>query len=327
LHLHGAEKPLPAGWAKNFNMAMDAQPTLQSAPNSAIPSFLTQYYDPKLIDVLFAPMKAAQVAGERQLGDWTTQTATFELIEMTGAVTSYGDYNNSGQAKINFNFPQRQAYYYQTMTRWGELELERAGLAKIDYANRLNMSSVYILNKFQNQTYLFGVSGLQAYGMTNDPSLTAPISPATKAAGGTGWPKGTGLEVYADIQSLYAQAQTQLNGNIDLESDMTLIMPPTSQTYLTNTTQFNVNVMDLLEKNFPNMKIETIPEYATASGNLMQLVVNQIDGQKTWECAFNEKLRSHPVIIEESAFKQKKSQGTYGTVIYRPIAIAQMLGI
>ena len=67
-------------------------------------------------------------------------------------------------------------------------------------------------------------------------------------------------------------------------------------------------------------------EYATDAGELVQMICTEIEGQKTAECAFTEKMRAHPVILDLSAFKQKKSQGTYGTVIYRPFAISSLLG-
>jgi hypothetical protein len=85
--------------------------------------------------------------------------------------------------------------------------------------------------------------------------------------------------------------------------------------------------MTLLKTNFPNMRIETAPEYATASGNLVQLFPDDLEGQRTVDVAFTEKLRAHPVKVELSSFKQKKSQGTWGAIIYRPILIASMIGI
>ena len=36
---------------------------------------------------------------------------------------------------------------------------------------------------------------------------------------------------------------------------------------------------------------------------------------------------AHPIVVGASSFKQKKSQGTWGTVIFRPFLIAQMLAI
>lgn len=308
--------------------ACDAQPALVTTSNSGIPAFLSTFIDPKLIEVLVAPMKAAEVVGdELKKGDWTTETAMFPVVESTGETSSYGDYSTSGVAGTNFNFPQRQSYHYQVMTQWGERELERAGLARIDLANRLNLASVLTLNKFQNKTYFYGVSGLQNYGLLNDPSLSAAITPVTKIAGGTSWTNATALEVLADIQKLYTKLQTQMNGLVELDSRMTLAMSPASEVALTKTTEFNVNVSDILKKNFPNLTVKTAPEYSTGSGELAQLILDDFEGQRTASCAFTEKLRAHPIVVKASSFEQKKSQGTWGTIIFRPAAIAQMLAI
>jgi len=308
--------------------ACDAQPALVTVSNAGIPAFLSTYVDPKLIEVLVSPMKAAEIVGDEvKKGDWTTETAMFPVVESTGVTSAYGDYSESGVAGVNSNFPQRQSFHYQVMTQWGERELERAGLARIDWANRMNIASALTLNKYQNKTYFFGVAGLQNYGLLNDPSLSSAISPTTKIAGGTGWANATAQEINADVQKLYKQLQTQANGLVELDTKMTLAISPISEVYLTKTTDFNVNVADILKKNFPNLTIKTAPEYSTVSGELAQLIVDDMEGQRTASCGFTEKMRAHPIVVGASSFKQKKSQGTWGTVIFRPFLIAQMLAI
>jgi hypothetical protein len=314
--------------ASDGSLAYDAQPTLVTLSNSGIPAFLSTFIDPKLIEILVSPMKAAEIIGsEIKKGDWTTETAMFPVVESTGETSSYGDYSENGQAGANTNFPQRQSYHYQVITQWGERELEKAALARIDWANRVNIASVLTLNKYQNRSYFFGVAGLQNYGLLNDPNLPAFITPATKAAGGTSWTNATALEVVADIQALYSQLQTQANALVELDSKMTLALSPIAEVAFTKTTEFNVNVADIIKKNFPNMTVKTAPEYALASGQFVQLFAEEVEGQRTVDAAFTEKLRAHPIKIELSSFKQKKSQGTWGSIIYRPIFIASMLGV
>lgn len=334
IHFMGVNASLQKEGAANSlsfaqdGFACDAQPGLVTVSNAGIPAFLSTYVDPKLIEILVSPMKASEIVGdEAKKGDWTTETTMFPVVESTGKVTSYGDYSESGNAGVNVTFPQRQSYHYQVFTQWGEKELDRAGLARVDLANRLNIASALTLNKFQNKTYFFGVAGLQNYGLLNDPSLSAPIMPTTKVATGTSWANATAQEINNDIQKLYKQLQTQANGLVDLDTVMTLAISPISNTYMTKTTDFNVNVMDILKKNFPNMTIKTAPEYTTQSGELVQLFAPELEGQRTVQCAFTEKMRAHPIIVGSSNFKQKKSQGTWGTVIYRPFLIAQMLGV
>lgn len=308
--------------------AMDAQTVLVTTPNSGIPSYLTTFIDPAVIKVLLAPMKAAEIVGDEvKKGDWLTDTAMFLVVELTGEVSSYGDYNPNGVANANMNFPQRQSYHYQVITEWGEREMERAGLARVDWSNQKNLASVLILNKFQNRSYFFGVNGLQNYGLLNDPNLIAPVTP-TNESGNITWATKDALGVLADIALLFTNLQAQSLGNVDLSTPMTLAMSPVAEaTGLTKTNNFNVNVFDLIKKNYPNMTVKTAVEYGTSAGQLVQLIATEIEGQRTASCAFTEKLRAHPVKVELSSFLQKKSQGTWGTVVFRPIFISQMLGV
>lgn len=304
------------------SIALDAQPTLVTSANSGIPALFTTYIDPKLIEVLVQPMKAAQAYGETKYGDWVSDTAMFEVVESTGEVSSYGDFNANGSSGANLNYPQRQAYHYQTFTRWGERELERMAKAKVDWAARINIASVLVLNKYQNQTYLFGVAGLQNYGGINEPSLIAPIAVTAS------WSTSDGAAIYADILRLVSQMVLQGNGIVDADTPYTLILSPGNAVNLNKTNTFNVNVFDQIEKNF-NLTIVTVPEFATAgtsSTELVQLVANEVEGQKTATCAFTEKMRAHAMITHASSWEQKKSQGSWGFVLFRPIFIAQMVG-
>jgi hypothetical protein len=317
-------------------MAMDAEYPLVTNANSGIPAMLSTYIDPKLIEILVAPMKAAEAAGgEKKTGDWTTMTAMFPVIESTGEATSYGDYSESGSTGANFQFPQRQSYHYQTVTQWGERELANAGLAKIDWASRLNIASALTLNKYQNKTYLFGVSGLQNYGMLNDPALPADIVPNTKTATGTAWilPNGTinatNLEILQDVQKMFFNLQARNQGLIDVTTPMKLIMSPQSSVAMTvaNGTVTTVTAWDLISKAFPNLTLHTVPEYSTASGEKVQMLVEEFEGQRTLDCSFTEKMRAHPIIQAMSSFKQKKSAGTWGAIWYRPTFCESMLGV
>lgn len=175
--LPGAQAYLPPEYAADYGLAMDAQPALVTAANSGIPAYFTNYVEPELIRVLVTPMKGAQILGETKKGDWTTLSAQFPIAESVGEVSSYGDYNNNGVVSANVNWVPRQSYHFQTFTVWGERELEMYGAARIGWAAELNVASALTLNKFQNKSYFYGIAGLANYGLLNDPSLSAPITP------------------------------------------------------------------------------------------------------------------------------------------------------
>jgi len=243
---------------------------------------------------------------------------------------------------VNTMWPQRQSYLFQVIKEYGEREMERAGLAKISWAAEIDKAASVVLDKFLNLTYFFGVSGLQNYGLINDPALPASLTPGTKVAGnGNKWVyngsiNATANEVFADIQSLFLAAVTQSNGLIDQDTTMKLTMAPQVAIALTATNSYNVNVSDLIKKNFPNVTVETAVQMGVlsstnpqgiAAGNLVQLIATSVEGQDTGYCAFNEKMRAHPVIRQLSSFKQKVTAGTWGAIIRQPFAIASMSGV
>lgn len=242
------------------------------------------------------------------------------MVESTGEVSAYGDYNNGGNADTNTNFPQRQSFHYQIFTGWGEKELAYSGLAGIDLASRKNIASVLVLNKFQNASYFYGIAGLQNYGLLNDPNLPAPITPTVN------WDAATPDQIYADVLKMFKVLVRQSGGNVNQDTRMTLALSNTNAPNLNGTNQFNVNVFDQIKKNFPGIVVKTAPEYSTASGELVQLIVDEYEGQETMTAAFTEKLRAHAMVVGSSSFSQKKSQGTWGTVIWRPVLVTQMLG-
>jgi len=336
-----AKSYLPDEFRKDFALAMDAMPALMTDPNSAIPAYLTTMVDPTVLEIVFAPSKAAKIAGETKKGTWLDDTAMFPTVEHTGEVSSYGDFNTNGRAGANTTWPQRQSYLFQTVKEYGERELERADLARINWASQIDKAAATVSAKFQNLTYFYGVAGLQNYGLLNDPGLSASLTPATKVAGGVKWVNAGQInasanEVYADIQALFIKLVAQTAGLVDKESKLILAMSPTSDVALTATNSFNVNVYDLLKKNFPNIRFETAVQYGALSasnpqgvsgGELVQLIAEEIEGEKSVECAFNEKMRAHAVIKDMSSYKQKVTGGSWGAIVRRPMAFAQMLGV
>lgn len=325
----GAMDYLPDQYRRDFQGALDAAGPLVTVSNSGIPGYLVNYVDPELTRVLTTPMQGAVILGEAKKGDWTTLTATFPVVESTGEVSSYDDFGNNGRADANANFPQRQSYHYQTMTEWGERELEMAGAAKINWASELNIASALVLNKFQDNSYFFGVSGLQNYGLLNDPNLSAPVAPgATGSGGGITWESKDGQQIYDDIsQRLFGQLVAQTRGLINRRDKLKLCMSPEIEVNLTKTNQYNVNVTDQLAKNFPGLEIETAVQYATPAGQMVQLLADSVEGQQVGYAAFTEKMRAHAIVRDTSSFKQKKSQGTWGAIIRVPMGIASMIGV
>ena len=347
---YGAEPR--AYWPDNMAMALDglpsiaadAVPAIGSDPNAGIPALLTTYVDPKVYKWIFAALSIADIIGdERRIGDWADQTSMFPVAEPTGETTAYSDYGDGGlPSGFNANWAQYQQFLFQAVIDYGDLEIERYARAKINVVSEKQEARARNLNTFLNFMYAFGVSGIANYGLLNDPLLSASLTPAPKAYGGTAWQVGTVTkatpnEIFTDIQSLVTLVVQQTLGRANLASKMTLALGPVSHMAITATNSFNVNVSDLLKKNFPNLELNgTAVQYTAKSavnpqgitgGNLMQLIVHEIEGQETGFAAFGEKLRTFPVIRQLSSFRQKGMSGGWGTVLRMPMAVGSMFGI
>lgn len=324
---------IPPNLASNADLAMDALPTLITAGNSGIPAFLTNWVSPSVIEVLLTPNMGSQIIGEMKMGDWVTPTAFFPVAESVGEVSSYGDYSTNGEINSNINWPQRQSYGFQCVTQWGDKMLAQMAKGRINWANRQQIAAAKVMDKFQNLSYFFGVQGLQNYGLLNDPALPVALTPATKLAGGTRWvntngsQNATALEVMNDIGALVSNAIQTSGGNINTKSKGKLCMSPFISIAMTYLSQYNVSVAESLKKVYPGLEVMTAVEYNTASGQLVQVIFDEADGQEVGSCAFTEKMRGHGVVRDLSAFKEKKSGGTWGAVIYMPILIQQMIGV
>ena len=304
--------------------AMDAvslTPTLVGTPNSGIPNYLTTYVDPKVIEVNVAPTAAAELIGESKKGDWTTLVAAFIQAEPTTKVATYGDYSADGSSDANINYPQRQSYFFQTWTRWGERQLEMAGAGRVDLASQLNYASALGLAKFLNASYLFGIAGLQNYGLTNDPRLPTPVT------AGASWATATPDVIFNSLVAMFKALQTQGLGLIKQTDELRVGLDPTALADMNNVNTYGLAAAKLIKDAFPRMEFVAIPEYNTAAGRLVQMWAPKVEGQEVATCGFTEKMRAHAIERYSSYFRQKKSAGTWGAVIFKPFACTQQLGV
>jgi hypothetical protein len=317
---------------KNFALAMDAQPTMVTNPSAGIPAWLTSFIDPDIIRVFQAPNMGAQILTERKTGDWLTETAVFPMVENTGEVSSYGDYNQNGRSDVNTQFENRQSYLFQTFIEYGDREVERAGLMKLNLVSEKQMAAAKTLDKFADYTYHFGVAGLACYGILNDPSLSAALTPTTKAAGGVKWVNNgqvvaTAQEIYADFQMLFGQLTATTFGDINQNTRFKLVFPNAVAAALTAVNSFGITIRAFIKESFPNVEFISDPRYATTAGNVVQLIAEEVNGVQVGYCAFNEKMRDHRIVPDTSSMRQKKTGGTFGAIIRAPLGIAQMIGV
>lgn len=307
-------------------LANDA--AMVTAANSGVPVEFTSYIDPMVIPILTATRGAREIFGEAKKGDWTTSYARFQTSEITGEVEAYTDYGQGGASDVNPTFPVRTQYIYQTNIRYGDREVDVASRARLQLAADKQRAAATVIDIASNKFALYGVAGLEIYGLLNDPNLPADVSPLPNANTKTLWSEKSTKEIYEDVLYLFGRMADRGAGHIDANTELVLATSPATQVQLGKATDFNISARQMLETYFPKIRFVALPELATAtSGTSILLVAPTIEGLPTAQIGFSEKFRAMRLIPESSSFHQKFVGSSYGTIIYRPFAIGRMTGV
>lgn len=308
-------------------LANDA--AMVTAANSGVPVEFTSYIDPMVIPILTATHGAREIFGEAKKGDWTTSYARFQTSEITGEVEAYTDYGQGGASDVNPTFPVRTQYIYQTNIRYGDREVDVASRARLQLAADKQRAAATVIDIASNKFALYGVAGLEIYGLLNDPNLPADVSPLPNAdTKKTMWAEKSTKEIYEDVLYLFGKMADRGAGHIDANTELVLATSPATQVQLGKATDFNISARQMLETYFPKIRFVALPELATAtSGTSILLVAPTIEGLPTAQIGFSEKFRAMRLIPESSSFHQKFVGSSYGTIIYRPFAIGKMTGV
>lgn len=307
-------------------LANDA--AMVTAANSGVPVEFTSYIDPMVIPILTATRGAREIFGEAKKGDWTTSYARFQTSEITGEVEAYTDYGQGGASDVNPTFPVRTQYIYQTNIRYGDREVDVASRARLQLAADKQRAAATVIDIASNKFALYGVAGLEIYGLLNDPNLPAAVSPLPNTGDKTLWAEKSTKEIYEDVLYLFGKMADRGAGHIDANTELVLATSPATQVQLGKATDFNISARQMLETYFPKIRFVALPELATATGGTsILLVAPTIEGLPTAQIGFSEKFRAMRLIPESSSFHQKFVGSSYGTIIYRPFAIGTMTGV
>lgn len=299
-----------------------------TAANSGVPVEFTSYIDPMVIPILTATRGAREIFGEAKKGDWTTSYARFQTSEITGEVEAYTDYGQGGASDVNPTFPVRTQYIYQTNIRYGDREVDVASRARLQLAADKQRAAATVIDIASNKFALYGVAGLEIYGLLNDPNLPAAVTSLPNADEKTLWTEKSTKEIYEDVLYLFGKMADRGAGHIDANTELVLATSPATQVQLGKATDFNISARQMLETYFPRIRFVALPELATETGGTsILLVAPTIEGLPTAQIGFSEKFRAMRLIPESSSFHQKFVGSSYGTIIYRPFAIGKMTGI
>lgn len=292
--------------------------------NIGIPAEILTYISEKPIKILTAPRNATKLFNEVIQGDWTTERLKYRLAEEIGNVASYGDFSELGTSDLNNEWIPTDVYRFQTMIKYGDLEVARNAQAKIALVEGKQTSAVNTLAIYGNRYYMYGVNGLNIYGIVNHPLLPAALTPAT-VGGQTSWSAKGADAIYSDIVSIVSNLIDNSQSLIVATDKMKMAVSTGLLGYLNKTNTYGKSVYDLIKANYPAMEIIPVPEFAQEAGDYVAIYPEEVLGQPVGECVSPMKLRSFQLIPEASSFKQKYASATCGFRFYMPFAYSRML--
>ena len=314
--------PQARSWIDGNIPALAQDAALVTTPNTGVPVEFLAYIDPMVVEILTSVRNAKAVFLEEKKGDWTTAYAKWRADEIVGKTQPYSDYANGTDSDVNSNWLSREQYVFQTSIKYGDMEVDMAAQAKIELAAAKQRAAATIIDIDSNKFYLFGVSGKAIYGILNDPNLP-------NATTVTAWGSKTTANIYADIlTSLFGVLSTNSGGHITNSTPLKMLVSPAMNVLLGKATDYNVSVLDMLQKYFTSLEVVVIPELASmAAGDTIFMIAPEVNGTPTGLLAFGDKMRLGRVIPDMSSFRQKAVATTYGGIVLQPFAFASITGM
>ena len=323
----GDAQLLPAQPNK-LKVAMDAAIPLITGANVGLPELFASYVDPEVIEIMTAPLAAESLFEPAKTADWKDDISVMKEIEAVARTAAYSDFGKGVTSDVNINFPTREHYRFQTLIEVGDLETERTAAAKINLLSEKQQAAARAIAQDRNEFALFGVSGMDIYGLLNEPNLPAAIAPTTEG-GATAWATKGPVGIYNDVLKLFADMQKRTQGLVKFDTPMVLAIPPAVAGYLAGVTQLGVApVMEMVSKHFPNLRVETVAQLEDETGvQKVMLIAQSIQGKKVGRMGFSDLLRTSRTVMGHTSLSQKWSAGTTGCMLYRPMGVSTMTGV
>lgn len=262
----GALPSLPAlgihGFDSAIAVAMDTALVGPAGRSGATLQQFLQIWLPGLVRQLTSVRNIDRLAGITEAGNWYDDVVVQGVSTPVGKAELYGDSSNVPLANYGHTYETRGVVRFEQGFQVNNLEEAREAAGGINMAAEKRGSAILALEIARNRAgfvgFDSGTSGV--YGLLNDPGLPAYVS-----AGKT-YATMTFDELTSEIATQLGLIITNSGGNIDQNSAFVLAMPTGYQTVLTKPNTYGQTVGAWLRENYPNVRVEYAPEFATANG-------------------------------------------------------------
>lgn len=309
-----------------------------NAGGSPTPIQFLQQWLPGFVRVITAARKADKIMGISTIGAWEDEEIIQSTLENLGEVVPYTDYGNIPLATWQANYVRRTVVTFELGFSVGIREEARTARARIQTAAEKRVSVAQALEIARNRVAFYGFNNGEnnTYGLLNEPELLPALTLAPGAAGDTKWATKTFMEITADIRMLMAELQVRSLDNIDPETHpLKLTLPTGVNHFLTVTTGIGYSVRKWLQENYPNVSIETTPEFNDAVGGEGVLYLQpdsfddgiSDDGGQVWMQCVPSKFFAYGVEKRAKSYIEGCSNATAGALLKRPVLVVTAAGV
>lgn len=323
-----------ADMARLHGVGMDAGlvAPLTSASIATPVQFLQEWL-PGFVHVVTSPRRIDELIGIATQGRWEDEEIVQGVLEYTGNSQPYGDETNIPLSSWNTNFERRTIVRFEEGMRVGRLEEARAAAIKIDSSSSKRNAASEALEIQRNKVGFFGYNGgdNRTYGFLNDPQLLAYVNAPTGD-----WANATYLQITADIRTALQGLRNQSDDRIDPKKDqITMAVASDVVDYLTVTSDFGNSVQEWIDKNYPNLRVESAPEMNEANGgdNVAYYYAESTDSdystddRRTFLQVVPTKFQSLGVEQRAKSYVEDYSNATAGSLCKRPWAVYRQSGL
>ena len=271
-------------------VAMDAGLTQPVTTSSAgVPVQFLQNFLQGVVHILTTARRGDVLAPVMTVGDWEDQEIVLQVLEHLGQPELYKDHGDIPIAAWNNTYERRDIVRFELGAEMTKLDEARSAKAGFNSMNEKRAAVALAFEILRNEIFFNGFnSGTnRTYGILNDPNLPAFVTLPNGAGGDTTWASKTVAERVTDVVTAVSTLRSQSGSQVDPESMSLKMAIASSVKDLMNESDASftngMTVNEWLGKNYPNITVESIPEFDAADGgeNVFYLYPEAVEGSGT----------------------------------------------
>lgn len=246
--------------------AMDAALIGPALSSGNINAHMLETWLPGTLRTITQVRNIDEIAGITTVGRWEDEFINLRVVEPVAKAELYGDSTNIPLAEYRAADESRGVVRFEQGFQVGKLEDARQSANGYQAAEEKRRAAAESLDISRNYIGFngFNTAGSNVYGLLNDPSLAAYLTPTAV------WMSATFDQLTADFIKLVSKIETQMGGNLKDDSQFVFVLPTGYRSIMTkySATGSGLTFGAWIKENYPNVRIVTTPEFKAANGNL-----------------------------------------------------------